>query len=157
MRCGDPACLPGIDVSLDVFFRDPRSRGETTERIPPRHQERHSSSSSSTLVVPARHNDAFSQAITRTAVMCIACTPTRTYRNNNKTTDLGREREKERQGTCAKERRERATYIHSFSLEATSREQSPELPRSLRRSARSLGEIDKGLRRFCREIARFSK
>lgn len=21
-RCGDPACLPGIDVSLDVFFRE---------------------------------------------------------------------------------------------------------------------------------------
>lgn len=43
-------------------------------------------------------------------------------------------------------------------LEATPREQSPELPGSLRRSLEeSLGEIDKGLRRFSREIARFSK
>lgn len=134
---GDPACLPGIDVSLDVFFREePVRRDDGGGYHTTREEEAPCSSPTPTRVVSPQHNDGFSQAITRTEVMCIAYTPTRAHRNNNNTTvfrlsvERGRKREL---------KRERERDRREVTLEATLREQSPELPRSLRRSAGESG------------------
>lgn len=149
---GDPACLSGIDVSLDVFFREEPVRrdvggGYHTTR------EEEAPCSSPTRVVSPQHNDGFSQAITRTAVMCIAYTPTRAHRNNNNTTVFRLSVERERKRELKREREtEGKSLLKRF---CANRVQScREVCGGLQES---LGEIDKGLRRFSREIARFSK